>query len=393
MKRKMLFFTFFSLIIFYFIYSQYNKIFLNNKEVILFFNWGEYIDPIIIDEYNKQSSRFVIKQSFFSSNELAINKIKAGNKYDIAILSEYAIEQLKNDYLEIIENYKIKEDIQKTKKFEDLIHKYCSTTFQKQTFSIPYFWGKIGLLYNNKKIDKSEIVNWRNLFQNPNYKIALYNNSFEGVFIGIKAVNGDISGTNEDDIQKAKQWLLELKQKNSNLSFLTDQLLDYMRIKNEERYDITVAYSGDARFLMKQNDNLKYYDFSEEEESNLKGSNIWVDSFVLPKGSNKEGAYDFINFLLKKDNIQKNIFFTCYDSPYMDIWSKEISYLNLDINKNDLFYKYNETSKKKIHDVWNYIYSYPRPQDNYLFIFSLFILLFFLFLKINSYKKKNIYLI
>lgn len=378
MKRKMLFFTFFSLIIFYFIYSQYNKIFLNNKEVILFFNWGEYIDPIIIDEYNKQSSRFVIKQSFFSSNELAINKIKAGNKYDIAILSEYAIEQLKNDYLEIIENYKIKEDIQKTKKFEDLIHKYCSTTFQKQTFSIPYFWGKIGLLYNNKKIDKSEIVNWRNLFQNPNYKIALYNNSFEGVFIGIKAVNGDISGTNEDDIQKAKQWLLELKQKNSNLSFLTDQLLDYMRIKNEERYDITVAYSGDARFLMKQNDNLKYYDFSEEEESNLKGSNIWVDSFVLPKGSNKEGAYDFINFLLKKDNIQKNIFFTCYDSPYMDIWSKEISYLNLDINKNDLFYKYNETSKKKFM-MFGITYILILDHKTIIYLFLVFLFCYFFF--------------
>ncbi|WCA22473.1 extracellular solute-binding protein [Candidatus Phytoplasma oryzae] len=378
MKKKFLFFIIFFIFSIYLIYFNFSKFFLSDKKVILFFNWSEYIDPIIIEQYNKQSSRFIIKTSFFSSNELAINKIKAGNKYDIAILSEYAIEQLKNDYLEIIQLDKISENTQKTKKFQDLIKKYSISP----NISIPYFWGKLGLLYNKNKINKKKIVQWRNLFQDPLYKIALYNNSFEGLFLGIKAINGDISGNNDIDIQKAQKWLLELKNKNSNLSFLTDQLLDYMRIPGEEHYDIIVTYSGDARFLMKQNNNLEYYDFSEETEDNSKGSNIWLDSFVLPKGSNQEGAYDFINFLLKTENINKNICFTGYDSPYVDFWQNKNSRLILNINEKDLFYKYNEKYKIKIHDSWNYVYSYPRPQDIYLFAFSFFILLFFLFIKI-----------
>ncbi|KXT29248.1 bacterial extracellular solute-binding family protein [Candidatus Phytoplasma oryzae] len=343
----------------------------------MFFNWGEYIDPNIIEKYNKQSSRFVIKSSFFSSNELAINKIKSGNKYDIAILSEYAIEQLKDDFLETIIFEKITENTNKTKKFQDLISRYSKFD---STLSIPYFWGKIGLLYNKKKVNKDQIVQWRNLVKDDHYRIALYNNSFEGIFIGLKAINGDISGNNEEDIKKAQNWLLQLKKQNSNLSFVTDQILDYMRIPNEERYDISLVYSGDARFLMKQNPNLEYYDFSQEENDDNKGSNIWLDSLVLLKGSSQEGAYDFINFLLKKENIEQNIIFTQYDSPYIDFWQKKNSPLNLNINSYDSFYYFNEKNKKKITDAWNYVYSFPRPQDNYLFLFSFLILLLFLFI-------------
>ncbi|MFW8664824.1 spermidine/putrescine ABC transporter substrate-binding protein, partial [Candidatus Phytoplasma citri] len=77
------------------------------KQSIILFNWGEYIDPKIISDYNKQSKNFIIKQNFFSSNEIAINKIKTGDIYDIAILSEYAIEQLKDNYLHKIDKDKL----------------------------------------------------------------------------------------------------------------------------------------------------------------------------------------------------------------------------------------------------------------------------------------------
>ncbi|WP_066540117.1 extracellular solute-binding protein [Candidatus Phytoplasma oryzae] len=377
MNKKIFFSLIFLSISFSLFYNKYKKNIIFDKKVILFFNWGEYIDPNIIEKYNKQSSRFVIKSSFFSSNELAINKIKSGNKYDIAILSEYAIEQLKDDFLETIIFEKITENTNKTKKFQDLISRYSKFD---STLSIPYFWGKIGLLYNKKKVNKDQIVQWRNLVKDDHYRIALYNNSFEGIFIGLKAINGDISGNNEEDIKKAQNWLLQLKKQNSNLSFVTDQILDYMRIPNEERYDISLVYSGDARFLMKQNPNLEYYDFSQEENDDNKGSNIWLDSLVLLKGSSQEGAYDFINFLLKKENIEQNIIFTQYDSPYIDFWQKKNSPLNLNINSYDSFYYFNEKNKKKITDAWNYVYSFPRPQDNYLFLFSFLILLLFLFI-------------
>lgn len=94
--------------IYNFIANLYRITYHNSaKQSIILFNWGEYIDPKIISDYNNKSNDFVIKQNFFSSNEIAINKIKTGDVYDIAILSEYAIEQLKDNYLNKIDKNKL----------------------------------------------------------------------------------------------------------------------------------------------------------------------------------------------------------------------------------------------------------------------------------------------
>lgn len=249
-------------------------------------------------------------------------------------------------------------------------------------FTIPYFYGNLGLLYRKDKFSKKLSSKWKDLIMNPKYKIALYNNAFEGIFIGLKAINKDISVNSEQDIQEAKKWLIDLKIKNINLSFITDQLLDRMKIEKNEYYDIAVAYSGDARYLMKQNQNLEYYPFTNE------GTNIWFDGLVLPKESQKEGAYDFINFLLKDENRKKNNNFINYDSPYdeqNDEQIKKNNPLELKIIEKDKIYKYNETYKKQISDAWNEIYSYPDPKDKYLIILGLIIL--FLFLLIYIFIK------
>ncbi|WP_239682426.1 extracellular solute-binding protein [Candidatus Phytoplasma phoenicium] len=342
----------------------------------MLFNWGEYIDPQIIDEYNKQSDKFIVKQSFFSSNELAINKIQTGHQYDIAILSEYAITQLIPDYLQKIDPTKIVSNLKETIKFQKIKGKLSNN----QEFFIPYFWGKLGLLYNKKKIDISE-ENWKNVIKNSHYKVALYNNPFEGIFLGLKAIDGDISGCNEIHNQKAKKWLLDLKKTQMNLSFVTDQLLDNMKIKGEERYDLALAYSGDARFLMQNNDNLAYFDFTS-------GTNIWIDSFVFPKGGNNtEGAYDFINFLLQSNNIQKNMDFIGYDSPYVEINNTP---LNLDVKEDkDKFYQYKEQYKKQINDIWNDIYASPRPKDYYLFVLSFLIIFAFIIIRLSKLNIKR----
>lgn len=344
------------------------KINQKEKKEILLFNWGEYIDPQLIDVYNQQSEKFVVKQSFFSSNELAINKIQTGHQYDIAILSEYAIMQLKSDYLQ-----KIESDIKVKLEFNEQFEK-IKLKMKNDEYSIPYFWGKLGILYNKKKITKQLLeYNWITLLKNSKYKVALYNNPFEGIFLGLKATSGDISGSKETDNQKAKDWLLDLKKTNTNLSFVTDQLLDNMKIKDEEHYDLALAYSGDARFLMKNNDNLAFFDFDSG------GTNIWVDSFILPKGSDTEGAYDFINFLLKPENIQKNTSFVGYDSPYqIDNIDNKIKFL---LKDNDKFYQYDEQCKKQINDIWNEVYSSPRPKDYYLFIFSFLIVFLFIIIR------------
>ncbi|MDV3205504.1 MAG: extracellular solute-binding protein [Weeping tea tree witches'-broom phytoplasma] len=351
----------------------------NGKKIITLFNWGEYIDPQIIIDYNQKSDKFIIKQSFFSSNELAVNKIKSGDIYDIAILSEYSIEQLKDNYLEPIDRNKIHNNLQKeTKNFQQVKTKLPKNI---EKYIIPYFWGKLGFLYQKKKMTINN-DNWEELLKKSDFKVSLYNNPFEGIFIGLKATKGNIGEASEEDIQKAEKWLLDFKQKKKHLSFITDQLLDNMKIPSEERYDISLVYSGDARYLMQENPNLEYYDFDS-------GTNIWIDNLVLPKGSNFEGAYDFINFLLQDDKIKQNALFIGYDSPYWE--NKELNNkLKLSIRLEDQIYRYNEDIKQKINDAWNKIYSYPRSQDSYLFILSFLIIIILVILQLKIYITKSI---
>ncbi|WP_334330937.1 extracellular solute-binding protein [Candidatus Phytoplasma prunorum] len=374
-----------------------------NKEIITLFNWGEFIDNEVIEEFNKKDPYFEVKQSFFVSNELAINKIKTGNIYDIVILSEYAIEQLKKD------NYLTKLFLGSGGLLFDesklTLNNFLSNILKKSTFgeifynnkvnqtngfyAIPYVWGNVGLLYN-KKIIKSmnmEIKDWRNILKNPEIKISLYNNPKDVLFIGLKATNcdnKDIKNPSDEQIKKAKEWLIELKKNNSQLSFITDQILDNMKEKNNERYDISLVYSGDATFLKEKNDNLDYYTFDNEDEIN-KGTNIWIDGIVFPKNSNIKGAYKFINFLFNKDQLEKNYNYIKYDSPYSD---KQTINNNLN-EKQCVIYHYDKELNKKIFDAWYEIYSSSIRSDKWLFFFSFLIIIFILLFNLFFYYSKK----
>ncbi|QTX03261.1 ABC-type spermidine/putrescine transport system substrate-binding protein [Candidatus Phytoplasma luffae] len=357
----------------------------NKPTTITLLNWSEYIKPELIQEFNKEySGRFVLKQIFLSSNELAINKIKSGNKYDIAILSEYAIEQLKSNDLEKIDiqrlNNDLKEDNGKTNdlkftsNFKNIKQKKDETEQSDiWEYNIPYLWGKLGFLYNENKLGEiKSLQQLKKILENPEHKVALYNNPFEVMFVGLKMTEGDISVNSKDDIQKSKEYLLDLKKNNPNLYFVTDSLLDRMKIPGKEHYDIVVSYSGDARYLTRENKNLKYYHFKKEEQKKT-GTNIWFDGIVFPKESNKEGSYKFINFLLKKENNEKNIKFLDYNSPYSGENDDDLC----KIDENDKIYKYNKEIKKEIANAWNEIYTYRDPKDKYLIFLSIFILFFY----------------
>ncbi|CAP18480.1 ABC-type spermidine/putrescine transport, periplasmic component [Candidatus Phytoplasma mali] len=388
-----------------------------HKEIITLFNWGEFIDNGIIEEFNQQDPDFEIKQSFFVSNELAINKIKTGNIYDIVILSEYAIEKLKkDDYLtklslgpgglfdesKPILNNSLSKILRNSTTFKEIFYNNDNKVDQNKDFyAIPYVWGNVGLLYNKKIIENMnmKIDEWKSILKNPKIKISLYNNPKDVLFIGLKATDCDnIEKPSDEQIKKAKEWLVELKKTNSQLSFVTDQILDNMKEKNNERYDISLVYSGDAAFLMDQNDNLSYYTFDHEDETN-KGTNIWIDGIIIPKDANKKGAYKFINFLFNKDKLQQNYNYIKYDSPYSedvpniktmsDGFNKNLN------NKQYIIYNYDKELNKKIFDAWYEIYSASIESDKWLFIFSFFIIIFILLFNLffsYSKKKLNLYL-
>ncbi|ABC65209.1 spermidine/putrescine-binding protein [Aster yellows witches'-broom phytoplasma AYWB] len=354
------------------------------EQTLTLFNWGEYLEPSIIEKFEKET-HIKVKQVLFSSNELAVTKIKSKNQYDLAILSEYAIDQLKqSEMLETIENDKLMKDNKHYYKLNEKLAKKLPSEFNFKDYAVPYFWGKVVILYNKNKMNESEINELKDkgfkYLKETNLKVALCNNARDGLMVGLKATEGKIANPSKNELDKAKKWLLELKEQKPNLAFINDQLMDRMKNKNNEYYDIVIAYSGDANFLKEQNNNLDYFSTTE-------GTNVWVDALVMPKVSKKELAYKFINFLRQKENYKNNLAFTKYNSPYEELENFQGS-PKIQIQNNDEVYKYDQTTQKTINAYWNDIIAFPSQKDYWLFILS-FLIFLAIFIIYLHHKLKN----
>ncbi len=323
------------------------------------YNWGEYIDDELVAAFEEEYG-VRVKQIAFDSNEVAITQIKAGNQYDLAIPSDYAIEQL------AAEDLIMEVDWTKITSFDpetDLADGLSSILeqvaegvngFDLLDYAVPYFWGNVGLLYNKEVVAAEDLTGW-DLLHNTDYKIAFYNSSRDAFMPALKATGAlSINNPTATEFNQAVAWLNTGL--TSDTDVITDEIFDAML--NPARYDVVVAYSGDANYLMYENEELGF--FTPEE-----GSNVWVDGFVLPKNANTELAYDFINYMLDYDNALQNTEYVGYSTPRKDVFEDVLasggsfedysdSY-DVRINENDEVYRYNAELKEQMDTKWQEI--------------------------------------
>ena len=80
-----------------------------DPQTIIVYNWGDYINPELITQFEQETGYKVIYETF-DSNEAMLTKIKqGGTNYDIAIPSEYTIHKMvEENLLEKLDYSKIK---------------------------------------------------------------------------------------------------------------------------------------------------------------------------------------------------------------------------------------------------------------------------------------------
>ncbi|MDO9629536.1 MAG: ABC transporter substrate-binding protein [Acholeplasmataceae bacterium] len=327
--------------------------------VLRLYNWGEYIDDDLVAQFESEYG-VRVKQIAFDSNEVAVTQIKAGNQYDLAIPSDYAIEQLaKENLIQQIDWTRITTFNPTTDLADGLsaiLDKVAQGAdgFDLLDYSVPYFWGNVGILYNKEVVAQADLVGW-NLLHNNSYKIAFYNSSRDAFMPALKATGAvTINNPTTAEFNAAVLWLY------TGLTSQTDVITDdiFEAMLHPARYDVAVTYSGDANYLMGENDKLGY--FTPEE-----GSNVWVDGFVIPNNSNLELAYQFINFMLEYDHALQNTEYVGYSTPRKDVFEDVLapggsfedfsdSY-NVRINDNDEVYRYNAVLKEQMDTKWQEI--------------------------------------
>lgn len=284
-----------------------------SSNVLNIYNWGDYIDPDLIKQFEKEYG-YKVNYETFDSNEAMEAKIKqGGTSYDITIPSEYMIQKMKK------ENLLLPLDHSKIKGLENIDPRFLDLEFDKNNqYSIPYFWGTLGIVYNDKFVDGEKIKHWEDLWR-PELEnnIMLIDGAREVMGLSLTTFGYSINSKNMEQLQQATNKLNELTP--NVKAIVADEIKMYMA--NEESA-VAVTFSGEAADMMGQNEHLHYVIPPE-------GSNLWFDNIVIPKTSkNQQGAYDFINFMLRPENAKTNAEYIGYSTPNkvaMEMLPKEIS--------------------------------------------------------------------
>lgn len=282
-----------------FIYGQKDGTSKNGQVIV--YNWGEYIDPEIIDLFEEETGIDVIYEEF-ETNEIMYPKIQSGAiAYDVVCPSDYMIQRMiENDLLAEI-NY---DHIPNLKYIGDNYMKMSRQFDPENKYSVPYLWGTVGILYNKKMVDKP-VDSWGILWDKKYEDSILMQDSVRDAFaVALKYLGYSLNSTDLDELEAAKNLLIE--QKPLVQAYVIDQVRDKM-IGGEAA--LGVIYSGEALYCQQENPDLDYVIPKE-------GTNIWIDSWVIPKNAkNVENAEAFINFLCRPDIAKMNFDYITYSIP------------------------------------------------------------------------------
>lgn len=334
-----------------FYYARENN--MMNSEKVVVYNWGEYLDPEVLTLFEQETGIDVVYEEF-ETNEILYPKISSGAiAYDVICPSDYMIQRMiENDLLaeinfDNIPNIKNigKDYMEQSRQFDP-----------ENKYSVPYCWGTVGILYNKTMVDEP-ITSWSVLWDEKYKDNILMQDSVRDAFgVTLKYLGYSLNSTDLDELTEARDLLI--KQKPLVQAYVIDQVRDKM-IGNEAA--IGVIYSGEAIYTQKENPDLEYVIPKE-------GSNIWIDSWVIPKNAeNKENAEKFINFLCRPEIALMNFEYITYSTPNSEarkliedeaIRNSEIAFPDLSKYDNLETFQYLGTEADQTYgELWNQVKS------------------------------------
>lgn len=278
----------------------------SSKETLKVYNWGVYIDEDVISMFEKENNVTVI-YSTYDSNESMYTKLQSGESFDVLVPSDYMIQRLiAEDFLQtidtsVLENYDGISESLKGQEFDPA-----------DEYSVPYFWGNVGILYNTETVSESDLETqgWA-ILKNSSYKgdIFMYNSERDSFMIALKNLGYSMNTSDETEIQAAYNWLIDQKKQTAPI-YGGDEIIDQMvsGVKS-----MAVMYSGDATYIISENEALDYYVPKE-------GTNLWTDSMVIPaNATNPELAMKWIDYMLNPEIALMNTVEVGYTSSVQSV--------------------------------------------------------------------------
>lgn len=315
------------------------------------YNWGEYTGENIISGFEELTGARVIMDNFDSNEQMYI-KVANGDAYDVLVPSDYMIQRMMQEKM--------------LQKLEPETRKECLGELAdaikglpydpKNEYSIPYFWGTVGIVYDKTKVSEEDLEKdgW-DIFLDQKFKgdIYLYDSERDSFMMALKALGYSMNTTSQDELNDAYNWLIQCVQ-TMDPEIVTDEIIDNMA---QARKALGLIYSGDAAYVMSENENMGFY-------MPKSGTNLWSDAMVIPKNAkNPKLANEFIRYITSYDAAMDNSSYVGYTSPNKEVMEelggKGGDYDGINAytpragyDKDEVF-QYDEITRKIIADLWS----------------------------------------
>ncbi len=306
-------------------------------------NLGEYISVGLDDEtvdiikLFEEETGIDVVYTTVDNNESMYAKLSSGTvNYDIIITSDYMVERL------IEEGYLASFNPTKLENYKNIPETFRNMAYDPANqYSVPYFWGEVGIVYNRKYVTEEQASTW-NILWDKQYagKVLLYDNPRDAFAVAEKVLGYSLNTTNETEIRAAADKLKE-----GNFIYVADQIFSKMPAENAY---LGTCYAGDYLTMKAENDDL---DFVVPNE----GTNIFVDAMCITQNSKaKDLAKVFINYMLEARIAKINAEFVGYATPNiaaMELLGEEVTG-DTDIYPTD-------SAEKVAEGKWEYFYHLP----------------------------------
>lgn len=266
----------------------------NAAQELHLYNWTIYIDPAVVDDFQKESGIKVTLDNY-GTNEEMLAKVQAGaDGYDIVFPSVFMqdimsqLNLLGNPGLKSIDGY------------SNLDQKYFIAKSDPQhEICMPYNWGTTGLIYNKALTKGQAVDSWKVIFEPPETlrgKIAVLDDVRETIGAALVYNGFSFNSTDPKELAKARDTIA--KAKPYWAAMLTDGIGD--KVINGD-FAVAQWWSGSAAQTVASKPDAVGYVIPKE------GANGFQEQMcMLAKAPNVASAKAFFSYMMRPDVAAKN---------------------------------------------------------------------------------------
>jgi len=314
------------------------------ERVVNVFNWSDYIDEAILEEFTAETGIKVV-YDVFDSNEILETRLLAGSTgYDVVVpTGSFLSRQVQAGVFQKLDRSKLSN----AGNLWDVILERTAIYDPDNAYSINYMWGTTGIGYNVDKVkevlgDDAPVDSWDLIFKPENMEklascgVHMLDAPTELVPAALNYLGEDPDSKDADVIAKAESVLMGVRPHIQKF-----HSSEYINALANGDICVAVGWSGDvlqARDRAAEADNGVTVEYSIPKE----GALMWFDQMAIPADApNIEEAHIFLDYIMRAEVMAKASNYVYYANG--NAASKE--FLNEDVIGDPAIYPTEEATK------------------------------------------------